>query len=188
MAIVEYCTTDDVLNLTGVTVTDVHCQAARYLIDNYCQSNFQNNTVTDEIVSGNGSKWLKLKYSPILTVTKLEEDQGDFDNPNWVEIDAEDFKIPSEHGEADNLLLCDKGFTKGIGNYRVSYTWGYESVPDIVKTIACRIAAALKQDPDVQIKRESVGSYSVEFSESGGIKDTIDQLLKELPVKPLRIE
>ena len=106
MAEVEYCTTAQVLALTGVTVTETHCTHARYIIDAYVNENFQNsngttNVITEEILDGSGREWLRLTHSPILTVTKVEEDIGTFDVPNWVttDWDADDYKTPTEQVE-----------------------------------------------------------------------------------------
>lgn len=193
MGVLEYCDVASVLALTGITVTATHCSAARYLIDNYSGQNFQagaENTVTNEIVDGSGIEWLKLDNAPILTVTKVEEDLGTFDTPDWSEVDwaAKDYKTPSEHGGPNSMLLCDGVWTKGKGNFRITYTYGYAAIPDIVKHIACRIASTIKQDPDAQIQSERIGTYSITYGGQGNAtKDQVDSLLKQLPVQNIEI-
>jgi hypothetical protein len=183
----EYCTAAEVLALTGVTVTATHCTNARYIIDNWIGTDFQNETsVTNEIVSGTGTQWLELKHYPIQSVSKVEVDEGSFDAPSWTIEDITDYKAPAQHGENNNELQYNGTWNKGIGNYRVTYKYGYSAVPSIVKNIAARISAILKKDPD-SIVSETVGSYSVTYG-SSQTKDSIENLLRQLPYGSTKVK
>lgn len=158
-----YATTAEALAITGQVVTDSQLLYASSIIDSYVGQNYLNNLATSEVQSGNGTTEMRLNHFPIIDVTKVEEDTGTFDTPSWNEwvSPTNNYKTPAEHGEADNFIITDGAFTKGIGNFRINYNWGYTSVPDEVKFVCVNIAALLANNPDYVVK-ESLGSYSIE--------------------------
>lgn len=167
-----YTTPADVLDLTGDEVGQAHCIAATAIIKNYTGMHFdKGNSVTNKVYSGDGGHWLDLGYYPIIAVSSVTMNDTPITN----------YDTPDEHGNADGYLYRETGWNEGVANIKVSFSYGYSTVPQIVKTIATRIAALLKNERLDNVLREQLGEYTVSFVYDRTTQDLIDRLLVDLP-------
>lgn len=85
-----------------------------------------------ETLNGRLCPRIYTKYLPILSVDKLEY----FDGFTWTEYDI--VNTPYTFKEESNIAYFTQGhvFIPGYRNIRVTYTYGYDEVPDQVK-LAC---------------------------------------------------
>lgn len=174
--ILPYTNPDEVLALTGVTVSEIHCDLATSLIRNWTGVDYhaQGNSVTDKVYSGDGNEWLDLGYYPIINVSSVKIDDS--------LVASGDYLAPAQHGQADGYLYKSTGWDLGTGNIKISFTWGYSEIPDLIKHIASQIAALLKKETQVQnIKSESIGEYSVTYVTGENNRTEVENLLGQLP-------
>lgn len=92
-------------------------------------------TVTNEKHNGNGTPTIKLRWSPIVSLTSVS-----IDDVAWP---STSFSLDSNNG----ILAMYNGtpekgtFNRGLGNVSVSYTTGNSDVPSIVKLALFQIVA-----------------------------------------------
>lgn len=167
-----YTTPADVLDLTSEVVAMAHCIAATAVIKNYTGMHFdKGHSYTNKVYSGDGRYWLDLGIYPIIAVSSVKIDDTAITN----------YKTPAEHGNADGYLYRSVVWPEGVANIKVSFTYGYIEVPQIVKTIASRIAALLKNERLDNVNQERISDYSVSFVNNRTTQDLIDRLLNDLP-------
>lgn len=171
-----YTTPTEVLDLTGQTVTDAHCRAATALVKNYTGIQYDKvHTITNKIYSGNGQNWLDLGFYPIQAITSVQINDTTYT----------DYKTPSEHGEADGFLYREYGWPKGVANIKVTFTYGYDVVPQLVRDATARIASIIKNEKFDNVQDERINNYSVRYavSQSGSqnTEQQINAILMRLP-------
>lgn len=171
-----YTTPDEVAALTGQTVTNAHCRAATALIKNYSGIQFDKiHSFTNKVYSGDGREWLDLGYYPIVAVSSVLISDTAYT----------DYKTPVNHGGADGFLYREYGWPEGVANIKVSFTYGHNEVPQIVRDIASRIAAIIKNEKFENIQEERLDAYSIRYAVTEGgsknIEDQINKLLERLP-------
>lgn len=99
------------------------------LFENYCEvDNFKSTSVT-EYYDGEGEKYLFLNNIPIVSITSI------YDDVNWVWgedtiVASTDYRIVNK-----NYIVGLNEFTEGDQNIKVSYTYGYATIPGDLKMV-----------------------------------------------------
>lgn len=171
-------TQDSLLELLIKTVTD--------LVQSYCNRAFVQIAYTQEEYDGTGTKELLLKNYPIKISSgfTLERNNASDNSDSWETVDAEDYFVDADRGIVTKLTE----FWPEKNKYRVTYTAGYERSTDTGSLawpydleLACIALTAIlyNRRKAMGIKNESVGDFSVTFSdaleEDPSIKTTLDK-------------
>ena len=171
-------TQDSLLELLIKSVTD--------LVQSYCNRAFVQIAYTQEEYDGTGTKELLLNNYPIKTSAgfTLERNVATNNSDSWETVDAEDYFVDAERGIVTKLT----NFWQAKNKYRVTYTAGYDKTADTTilawpadLELACINLAAIlyTRRKAMGIKNESVGDFSVTFSdaleEDPSIKTTLDK-------------
>lgn len=147
--------------------------------------------------NGNDKDYLDLGFNPdVLTVTEIKI-SGIVLTTDWWTYNSEAVYLNPESvtGDADDLaelhlrLRYERNlFPKGIGNIKITGTYGWSSIPARVKQAAVLLCKAendstLYSSYDSRLKSEKLGDYSYTLADSSGRYSTgideIDDLLKE---------
>lgn len=122
---------------------------------------------------------LVLKNFPIISLTEIIDDS--ISNPETLTTD--DYVVDKESGIVQLLKRC---FKKGFNSVKVTYKYGFVTVPDIIKQIAnlmlakwLKILAANSNTGDGEnIKSVKIGDYTETYDlEFMNIKSEFDGLL-----------
>lgn len=138
--------------------------------------------VTSDVVvlPGSWSNRLELPERPVVSVatvkiedTTLVADADYVWDGRWTLL-----RGTSEAGVLvinDGPLISSHGDWGGAGaQVTVTYTHGFATIPDDVKGVCLALAARSLASPD-GVNSESVGSYSVSYSRSGGAVSLLDE-------------
>lgn len=158
------CTAEDVANWIDIsgrpaTLVEAALGAAEEFINDETEDQFTPENSVAKSFDGNGKKLLLTRPS-LRAVTKIEI-------------------IDKITGSIDLLdkdeYLWDKGWVKLRGNYsywpvgksniKVTGSWGWTQVPSMVRLLAAQVAALMLGTPKDGVKSESLGSYSVTYSD-----------------------
>ena len=123
----EAQTNDDPPEFDG---PDTYCKSAMEQVADYLGYDPELQTYT-QVIKGDGGTLAALQAMPIQSITALSID-GATGNPTTLEVEKMNY-------------ICFKDnsvFQKG-SRYSITFTAGYESVPDIIKTTALQIASLL---------------------------------------------
>ena len=142
------------------------------IIEKYCNGRrFKETTYTNETYDGNGSQFLNLKHYPISAITSLQWRSGDFSSNNWDSIDSSMYTYLDIEGE----IYYTGVFSRGIRNYRVSYTAGYSTIPNDLQQACITLISYLKNQTKTSgMKSESLGEYS--YTKDDDVQATISKL------------
>jgi len=163
-------TYDDLLNsiITG----------ASSLITTYCGRDFVGTTTTTEYfdIDSAHTSLIRLSYIPVIEVIEVV-DNGDI-------IDEDYYYVYKEVG----IIKTDPDefvFTEGLQTIEVTYSYGYESVPDAIKEVALVLCCSMFNKAGSEgISAESMGDYSVTYrdpfyirysTEWNLVKDVLDK-------------
>lgn len=114
----------------------------------------ENTTYTDELLSGAGKQWLRLRHWPLVAATE--------ENPRVVELDGEDITGSCKFEDETGLLYCSYGFRAGVQNVAVTYAAGYSAtVPEDIQA-ACLMLVKFYVKSDLMAR-------SVFFEGGGGM-------------------
>lgn len=138
--------------------------------------------VTSDVVvlPGSWSNRLELPERPVASVATVKIDDttlvADTDyvwDGRWTLL-----RGTSEAGVLvinDGTLISSHGDWGGAGaQVTVTYTHGFATIPDDIKGVCLALAARSLASPD-GVNSESVGSYSVSYSRSGGAVSLLDE-------------
>jgi len=111
------------------------------LIEDYTGTAFESTAVTAEILDSEGYTRFKLPKRPIISVTTFEVDKaglGSSNSPDWEartegRTNSEDFVILKDEGI---LYFHNDVPSIGIQNIKITYNYGYGSVPKDVERLA----------------------------------------------------
>lgn len=151
---------DDLLKMLINMATD--------FIEKRCERTFKQavySGATAELVSGSGENTIQLKNYPVTAISGIEENSNwDGGTASWVTLDSDEYFVAGEDFESGIIHRTFDFFT-GQGNYRVSYTGGFATVPSDLQ-YACMMLVA--QDfngsgKSAGIKSESLGDHSITF-------------------------
>lgn len=145
------------------------------IIESYCRRRFLSTVHTDEIYSGDGSRYLSLRNFPVTSLASVAYRTGDFSSPSWDAVDTELFTLDTAAGNDSGVIYLDTGFHRGVENYRFTYTAGYAlaDVPNDLKEACIEIVSYLfnRRKSTPGIKSETLGrySYTLGSAPSGGM-------------------
>jgi len=141
----SYCSVDDVKKYSQVVfsdlgfsddaefssfISDTIIPRASNIVDSYCGHDFESHSVVEKY-DGTGTNVLVLRNAPIISIGYIKKD-GEL-------IDS------SEYYALETIVVGKSIFEKGFQNYEISYTYGYSSVPEVIKDVTARIAANMLQ-------------------------------------------
>lgn len=173
---------------------------ATEIIEAYCSRRFISTSYSNQLYSGNGTRFMSLRNWPVTNLTSVEAMTGDYSSPNWQSLDSSLYTLKSEGGKDRGLiyLLGDDrtfpvygGFRKGVNNYRVNYTAGYiaADLPHDVREACIELVSWMfaRRKATPGIKSETLGKYSYTLeSPQSGRYGLIQQLGLDILLAPYR--
>jgi hypothetical protein len=129
--------------------------------------------IDDEVIIDPESD-LRYAFLPQLPVTAVSRvEQGARNGDTWTLVDPADYTWYS-----DGTLVCDRygmrwwGYwASRVHSLRVTYTHGYDPVPDALVAVTIAVAARLYENP-LGTTQESLGAYSIAYGRMPGITFT----------------
>lgn len=149
----------------GVTATDDMITIAVAAASNILRrlANGQTISQLSETITldGHGVRTIYLPEQPVTDVSAVSVDGTD-----WVE--CTDYAVDLPTGSVIAKAAQNYRFPYGPGRIQITYTHGYETVPDDVVQVVYRIARRLITSPDgAHISEESLGGYRVSYYDRG---------------------
>jgi len=135
---------------------------------NYCNvKSFLTSTYT-EYYDGMGDKFLYPKNGPISSVTLLADDD-DFVWGTDSTFESGEFRII----DAKGVYLLDDLFMNAISNVKITYTAGYDVVPDDLKQIAIiEVIRKYSHRRDFDVIRQTIGDQNTDYVDPGMLIET----------------
>lgn len=152
-----------------------------WIESSYCKRNFISREYTEQL-DGKGREVIFLKNRPITAVESVHDDiNGDFNSDTLITSDY--YTLYGDEGmiklkKDTNYFDTKTCFQDGSRNVQVVYTAGYAAVPKAVN-LACRkmVVKLFRQMEKDGIKSESIGQYSVTYSDNKDVPFDIKILL-----------
>ena len=179
-----FATEADLEAYTGTTVaTDratLLLDAATAAIQTYCGQTFTQATTT-AVMPGSWDSKLELPERPVTAVTTViigdttltVDTDYVWDGQHMLHRGTKVDGVLSVNGP--DYLIDGWGDWGGPGaQVSVTYTHGFATIPGVVKGVCLALAARSLQSPD-GVNSESVGSYSVSYSRTGGAVSLLDE-------------
>lgn len=139
---------------------DAACSAVRGYID----QNAESTTVTDGWLDGTGTCRMLLPQFPIVSISALSVYVDRADTNPEILVENTDYVLNYESGILDRI---DGGvFYSGEQNIKLSYVYGYSTVPADVRLVALQVAARIYETGIV--KNESVAGVSATYMDGAG--------------------
>ena len=152
-----YATVNDVGNAVGryIDPADPYATAAletaTAMVQEYIGRDISRIEDDVETIDGSGTSIIQLTHYPVETVTTVTED--------------------GETLTSDDFEWSADGYLRRIGNIWnpslrsivVTYTHGYDPIPDSIRYITATAASRILDTPST-IKQESIGGYSVTYT------------------------
>jgi len=157
----SYNTADEALYSFLITAMSEYAEA-------YCGRTFSATDYTTRL-DGNGCKDLILPQAPIISLTSAT--YIDIDE-NETTIDTDNIVIEYDEG----ILYKSTVWAKGRHNVNITYSAGYSSIPDGLKSIICSgvVSAKNRIGTTAGIKKETLGDYEYELVDNSST--TTEQL------------
>jgi len=161
-----YCTAEEAKTRTGKTLSQDILNAAQALIESTTRICWESQTATDEEYVGDGQCWLFLRNYPVsvVTVIKIDDESKDITQ----------FEINKER----NAIYYGSGWDSSESeNIKITYTYGYATIPENVKLATAQIAILMISNP-ANLLSQGLGKINISYGvEYGGIRG----ILKRLP-------
>ncbi|MHA2363877.1 MAG: hypothetical protein ACXAC7_07955 [Candidatus Hodarchaeales archaeon] len=144
-------------------------------------------------INRSDQSWLISKHMPIISITSIIDNQRST-NPITISTDSYVFDGDSGIIQLDSVNSSDLQnaldyFTKGAQSVKMTYNYGYASVPDIISTLATIAIAKWGEIDDKQsdadgLKSITIGDYKESFDVTFmSIKSKYDDKIKGLLAK-----
>jgi hypothetical protein len=141
----------------------------------HCRKDFQWHPNDVLQIPGDGST-IKLPYRPVVSVSSVVAISGRADIPNipvtWWVFDGVDEISIAESTASGVINLPEAWYDFGAfpGTYQVTYSHGYQTVPDEVVMVAANAVIGVLLAPTMAagVIGETVGAYSYRMERSGG--------------------
>ncbi len=138
---------------------------ASVAIQNYCRQQIEQEEDDEIILDSAGGRRLFLPQLPAVEVSSVIEN-------GELLVEGDDYKL-AQHGI---LHRVDQDWAKGVQIVTITYTHGYEPIPEDVLAICTRAAArayqaglkAAETDAVPGVTAMGLGDYSVSFGAEGG--------------------
>lgn len=139
------------------------------VIERYCDREFAAQDIT-EIFDGTGTKEYALQQFPVNSIDSFYYRSGNFSDDSWAEI-SDSYYTYKEHS---GLMYYSGKFDEGVGNFKVIYNAGYETIPNDIDQAAIQlISHYYNKRKGSDVESESIGDYSVKYK---SVEDTIQEL------------
>lgn len=126
--------------------------------------------VVDDVVELdpiNGA-YIQLPEMPVASVTLLEILDATVTPAVWTTADPSTYTVSTRLGIIAGLPGCGVYWPSQPGTWRVTYTHGFETVPDSLLGVVLGVAARAYSSP-ASIEQERIGGYQVKYAvESAG--------------------
>jgi hypothetical protein len=102
---------------------------------------FSNQVVSSAYIDYDGEQVLRFPQAPLVSIDKVEYNSGGLSEPSWTELEegfGKDFLSYLDLGEIE---FINKTYTPGSKKFRLSYTYGYGSIPAEIQRIATLMVA-----------------------------------------------
>jgi len=180
------------LNIDEDDVAESTVTHACSLVDNTLGTSFGEVTITDELYDGSGCDSLILNNFPVSAVTKVEWEDAD---RVWHELDEEEFVLYADTGiiklkllpNSDWFSLVDYHneavFEEGTLNWRISYSYGDDSIPSLIELLATLFGAQLycvQRGLTDEVSSERIGDYSIAYNSSSESTVKISKLIEQI--------
>jgi len=168
-------TQDEIITLLINAVTE--------FIENQTGRRIKETVYTNKLINGSGNGILQLLAFPVSTSAGFSI-QYKTDTDSWDTLDSDTYEIDYEAGI---VRLKGSIFSQGYSNYRVSFTGGYSNIPVQVADLEFAswrlIKTALSKRTGVEgISQQSLGSYSVVFSDSYFLNKEVKGIVEQYRV------
>lgn len=165
-----FCTVQDVADFLQIEVSEPSAtraiEAASAAIQNYCHQHLalvEDDEFTFDVPEGHSK--IFLPELPVISVASVVEDGETL-------VEDEDYKL----GNWGILYRLNGNWASGVQIVTVTYTHGYEEIPDDIVDVATRAASrayqaglrAAELDGVPGVVAMSLGDYSVSFGAEGG--------------------
>jgi len=143
-------------------------------IETKCGRRFASTVYTDSKYNGTGNNELVLTQFPVISFTSLYRNTSCDNSDNWELIDSSDYWIDLSSGVISKTSI----FSKGVQNYKVTYTGGYATIPyDLQYSCMTFVSDFLTKGKSSGIKSESLGDHSITFEDIYQTNNTIKDIL-----------
>lgn len=159
------------------------------LIDEWMGTTFVGTSAhLNELHNGDNTPTLFVDHPPIVSVSLLEVDGGNFVLPSYVTYPYYIELIESSDSQVSTSLYRSHVFPSGVGNVKISYVGGSSVVPKKVEMAATMMVTAIatyasREGADASLKWSRVittdGTNQTQ-TESSGLPSTLDGIMKKL--------
>jgi hypothetical protein len=153
-------------------LSEIIIPEAEKLINDFCvRPDFSLHEDEEELFSGDGFRnQLLLSYQPIVSVSKIEIKNSD---SSWSTMSTDDYYALSRHVVSRSVLPT------GFRNIRVTYDWGYASLPPDASYCAAEMVARFLQKRSVYKMGPlvRVSDYRVQLSNPEVFTDDLKAIL-----------
>lgn len=183
-----YCSVSDVKKYSQVTfdqlgfTSDAEFEAfisntliprAEEVINQFCGRDFNLHLNQTTYLDGDGSNILRPPGTPIISISSLSENSDTLGTGSWMELNSDDYAAK------ENYIVTRSATVAGVKNYKLVYTYGYESAPADVADVCARLCANALQ---VIVLNKSgplvrVGDYRVEWADRTILTEDLKALL-----------
>lgn len=111
-----------------------------------------------EVYDGCGVGNIVLRQYPVISVTKIEYNQGTQANPNWIVIDPVNYIVYAYQG------MVYGAFPAFVQNIKITYKAGFTDIPAELTLLANQLASKEYEQRNAQGKsRESLGGATIDW-------------------------
>ena len=110
-------------------------------ITDYIGQEIETTTVTNYVFDGRGQQMFAPPQWPVTAVSSLAVRSGIGSGATWSTIPTTEWEFVANSSRGAHVLY-PSGFTRGSANYRISFTYGYATVPGTISRIANEMVRA----------------------------------------------
>jgi hypothetical protein len=174
----EYKTYAEIKSDNSNAAIDLLIPKVSELVKNYCRRTFVdyvNDNKVETTSAGYGTK-IFLKEFPILAVSSVDYSE-DYGQTYTSLVEFTDYVVDAEDGTI--LSLWTDGWTKAINGYQITYSAGYETLPEDLKlAVMDLVTYYLKNDMSVHSpKAPGTNSVQVEYITTSALPAHIRRVL-----------
>jgi len=161
-------------------------EAVSNWIDGYTGKKFEQESATEKLYDGDGSK--ELLISDLLTLTKIETLDFDGDVDETVDDSSEYYLYPSNDTPKSSIVLNPSNspiacFPSGNQNIKITGTFGHSAtVPEDIRLVATKLVAGIIEEKNYSlagvVKSEKIGQYTITLAD-------IDKVANHLGIKEM---
>jgi hypothetical protein len=148
------------------------------IIEGYCllpyNHHFARATYANEVFDASQSNFLTLNMAPVTAVSSFQYRNGVDNTDSWTSFDAQDYFMDTDTGS----LLLNFNAWGGWSSYRVSYTAGFDPIPQDLAEACATLAAQMVTNATTGNTVASIreGQREVKYQTGDTEKTLIEQL------------